>query len=39
MTLQFVFDCLEVGDGLPVREGEAPMTAEWNQVLNLKIGI
>ena len=39
MTLQFIFDCLEVRGGLPLREGKAPMTAEWNQVSNLKIGI
>lgn len=39
MTLQFVFDRLDVRDSLPVREGKAPMTAEWNQVSNLKIGI
>lgn len=39
MTLQFVFDRLDVRDGLPAREGKAPMTAESNEVSNLKIGI
>ena len=39
MTLRFVFDCLDVRYGLPVREGKALMRAESNEVLNLNIGI